>query len=456
MRKILILVFVALLSSEVAPADHPASPNVVIIFLDDSGFGDFHPFGKPAYPTPNVASLASEGVRLNKFYVPQAICSASRSALLSGCYPGRTKVFGAHGPGGEGLDPKFATLAEVLRKNGYATAHYGKWHCGDTPATRPLARGFDEHGGLMISNDMWRFHPVNPEHWGKHPLPYWRNGKITIADVTKKDQTQLTKWATEQAVDFIKRKHESPFFVYLAHSMPHVPLFCSENFQGRSGVGLYGDVIMEIDWSVGEIMKVLRELGVEKKTMVIFSSDNGPWAEYGEHAGTTPFREHKATGFDGGIRSATLMKYPGHLEAGSILDRPVSSVDLLPTLVHLTGSELPANEIDGRNVWPILKGDKNAEAVHDYYPFSTGRTFEGVISGDGRWKLHLPHRYRHVTEGGKGGQPGRTVSQEIMLSLFDLKDDPKETTNVLAQHPKIAQRLEALALKHRESFYGKQ
>ncbi|MGD1978963.1 MAG: sulfatase [Akkermansiaceae bacterium] len=451
MRSLLLLLFAALISVGTTNA----KPNVVIIFLDDSGFGDFHPFGKPTYPTPNVVRLAKEGMRLNQFYVPQAVCSASRSALMSGCYPGRTKVFGAHGPNGKGLDPRFATMAEVFKKNGYATAHYGKWHCGDTPATRPQARGFDEHGGLMISNDMWRFHPVNPKQWSKHPLPYWRNDKITIENITKKDQTQLTKWATEQAVDFIKRKHESPFFVYLAHSMPHVPLFCSDEFLGKSGAGLYGDVIMEIDWSVGEIMKVLREKNVEKETIVIFSSDNGPWSQYGDHAGTTPFREHKATGFDGGIRSATLMKYPGKLKAGSTLERPVSSIDLLPTLAHLTGSKLPANEIDGKNVWSIITGEKDAKPAHEYYPFSTGRTFEGVISGDGRWKLHLPHRYRSVVEYGKGGQPGRTVAKQIEFSLFDLKNDPKESTNVMSNHPEVAKRLEALALKHRKEFYGK-
>jgi arylsulfatase A-like enzyme len=454
MRIVLLYLFAAIISIEAVHAGKPAKPNVVIIFLDDSGFGDFHPFGNPPYPTPHVARLAKEGMRLNQFYVPQAICSASRSALLSGCYPGRTKVFGAHGPNGKGLDPKFATMAEVLKENGYATAHYGKWHCGDTPTTRPQARGFDEHGGLMISNDMWRFHPSNPKQWSKHPLPYWRNDKITIDNITKKDQTQLTKWATEQAVDFIKRKHDSPFFVYLAHSMPHVPLFCSDAFLGKSGAGLYGDVIMEIDWSVGEVMKALREQGVEKETMVIFSSDNGPWSQYGDHAGTTPFREHKATGFDGGIRSATIMKFPGKLKAGSSLERPISSIDLLPTLVHLTDAKLPENEIDGKNVWALLSGDTDAKSAHEYYPFSTGRTFEGVISGDGRWKLHLPHRYRHVVEYGKGGQPGRTVAKEIELSLFDLKNDPKESTNVISKYPEVAQRLKTLAFNHQKKFYN--
>ncbi|MEM7392006.1 MAG: sulfatase-like hydrolase/transferase [Verrucomicrobiota bacterium] len=220
-----------------------ASPNFVIVFLDDAGWGDFKPFGTPPYPTPHVEQLAKDGCRFDNFYVPQAVCSASRAALLTGCYPGRTKMFGAHGPNARGVDPKFATLAEVLKANGYATAFCGKWHIGDQEETRPWNRGFDESTGLMYSNDMWEFHPGNPKYWGRFPLKYWRNGKVTIERVTQKEQKYLTKWATELAVDFIKRNQEKPFFVYVPHSMPHVPLFVSEAFEGKSGTGLYGDVL---------------------------------------------------------------------------------------------------------------------------------------------------------------------------------------------------------------------
>ncbi len=445
--------FVVATSGSIAQTDEPAPPNVVIIFLDDSGYGDFHPFGKPAYKTPHVEKLAKQGMRFNQFYVPQAICSASRAALLSGCYPGRTKVFGAHGPGGKGLDPNFMTLAEMFKKNGYATAHFGKWHCGDRPKTRPLARGFDEHAGLMYSNDMWKHHPANPAYWGKHPLQYWENGKVKIKDMDKEDQTQLTTWSTEYAVDFIKRNGKQPFFLYLAHSMPHVPLFCSSKFLGKSGCGLYGDVMMELDWSVGEVMKAIEEAGVEGNTIVIFSSDNGPWSVYGNHAGVTPFREHKATGFDGGIRSATIIKYPKEIKGGTRLDRAIGSVDLLPTLACLTGSPLPANEIDGKNVWPLISGRKDAKNPHEYYPFSTNGRFEGIVSGDGRWKLHLPHKYGHVTEQGKDGMPGRSLSANIGLSLFDLEHDPYETNNVLDAHPEVAERLKTHAEIHRGKFY---
>ncbi len=453
-RIIFSLIVFALMSLSAPDAQAERAPNIVIIFLDDSGYGDFHPFGDPPYPTPHVQSLSNESMHLTQFYVPQAVCSASRSALLSGCYPGRTKVFGAHGPGGRGLDPKFMTMAEMLKKRGYATAHFGKWHIGDQPETRPLARGFDEHAGLMYSNDMWKHHPENPKHWGKHPLQYWENGKVTIESVNKQDQTLLTTWATDKSVDFIRRHADQPFFLYLAHSMPHVPLFCSDKFRGKSGTGLYGDVIMEIDWSVGQVMKMLRDANVEDHTIVLFSSDNGPWSEYGNHAGTTPFRQYKATSFDGGVRSATLLKWPEKVKANSRLEQAICSVDILPTIAHLSGADLPPNDIDGCNMWPLIIGEDGARNPHDYYPLSTGNKLEGVVSGDGRWKLHLPHDYREIVKLGADGIPGNSVKKHIGLSLFDLKNDPRESQNVINEHPEVAKKLEALALAHQKKFYG--
>ena len=247
--RLLTLLLIALFAA-LTPALAERPPNIVVIFLDDSGWADFKPFGDPAYATPNVERLAAEGTRFDNVYVPQAVCSSSRAALLSGTVPGRNQVFGAHGPFGRGLTPDIKILSELLKPRGYATGHFGKWHIGDQPETRPLARGFDEHAGLMYSNDMWRFHPGNPEHWGKHPLQFWDNGEVTIEDMDKPDQTLLTVWATENSVDFINRHHDEPFFLYLAHSMPHVPLFVSDRFAGKSGMGLYGDVMMELDLSL--------------------------------------------------------------------------------------------------------------------------------------------------------------------------------------------------------------
>ncbi|MFC1552351.1 sulfatase-like hydrolase/transferase [Candidatus Latescibacterota bacterium] len=448
------------MASGLSCASNPKSakqPNFVVIFLDDSGWADFEPFADPPYETPHVKKLASEGCRYNQFYVPQAICSASRAALLTGCYPGRTKMFGAHAPTARGVDPKFATIGQILKNKGYSTAVFGKWHIGDQPDTRPPARGFDESCGLMYSNDMWEFHPGNPEFWGQWPLQFWENGTITIDRVTPKEQPMLTTWYTEHAVDFIGRHKDEPFFLYVPHSMPHVPLFCSDKFKGKSGAGLYGDVMMEIDWSVGQIVGALKDNGLEDSTLVIFTSDNGPWVSYGDHAGKTPFRAAKGTSFDGGKRSACIMKYPGMIEAGSSSDEAFCSIDIVPTLAGLAGAqfpEKPENPVDGKNVWDLVCGKDDAVNPNEYYPLSIGSEFQGVISGDGRWKLHLPHNYRSLETPGKDGNPGTYKTESIELSLFDMKNDPYETTNVIEKYPDVAAKLQQFAEQHRARFYA--
>jgi arylsulfatase A-like enzyme len=442
----------AAMSNGAGMAAEGRPPNFVIIFLDDSGWADFHPFGKPPYDTPNVKQLASEGCCFHNFHVPQAVCSASRAALLTGCYPGRTRMFGAHGPRQRGVDPKFATIGQVLKKRGYATACFGKWHIGDQEDTRPPKRGFDESCGLMYSNDMWKFHP-GTRHFDKWPLQFWGNGKVTIDDMTAKQQKNLTTWYAEHAVDFIKRHKDEPFFLYVPHSMPHVPIFCSDKFEGKSGAGLYGDVMMEIDWSVGQIVKALKDNGVDENTLVIFSSDNGPWVSYGNHAGKTPYREAKATGFEGGTRSACVMKFPGRIEEGTVSQKMLCTLDVLPTLAHLAGADLPENEIDGKNVWDLAVNKKGAANPHKYYPFSTGGRLEGVLSGDGRWKLHLPHGYRTLVKPGNDGKPGKYKQARIELSLFDMEKDPFETTNVINEHPEIAAKLKGLAEEHKKRFF---
>ncbi len=427
-------------------------PNVVILFLDDSGWADFNPFTDDPYPTPNVNALAEEGCCFDQFYVPQAICSASRAALMTGCYPGRTKVFGAHGPGRPGLDTAYHTLGELLQANGYTTGIFGKWHIGDQTHTRPDQRGFDESSGLMYSNDMWPFHPEFPENYPA--LPYWENGEVTIDSVTPAEQEMLTQWATGDAVDFIARHHADPFFLYVPYSMPHVPVFCSERFEGKSGQGLYADVITELDWSVGKILGALEEHGVEENTLVVFTSDNGPWTYYGNRAGTTPFREAKATSFDGGTRSACIIRYPGEIEAGTRSDRAFGSIDLLPVICELTGTPLPSYEIDGKNVWDLITRKAGAENPHEYYAFSTRRDFEAIMSGDGKWKMHLPHEYRIIEEPGKDGMPGTYGHRETGLALYDLESDPYEQKNVIEARPDVKQRLLRLARKHHDRFYG--
>lgn len=428
-------------------------PNIVLIFLDDAAYSDFHPFGKPPYPTPHVEKLAAEGVRYTRFHVPQAVCSASRASLLTGCYPHHTRITGAIGPGKRGLDPEFPLISETLKKNGYATAHFGKWHIGDVPETRPAARGFDEHAGLLVSNDMWRYNPVWKKRVGEDPLPYWENGAIKIPDTSPDDQKHLTGWATEGATRFIRAKAgKQPFFLYVAHSMPHVPLYCRDEFKGKSGAGDYGDVMMEIDWSVGEITKAIREAGVEKETIVLLTSDNGPWEEYGNHAGKTPFREHKGTSFEGGIRSPLFVKYPAQLKPGAVNDRAFGSIDLYPTLAALADVPLPEKVIDGKNVWPLMRGDEGAENPHEHYIISTYWNIDAVMTSDGKWKLHLPHGYRDVVTPGNDGKRGFVKTSQIKESLFNLIEDPLEANNVIAEHPAIAKLLREAAAAHRKQF----
>jgi arylsulfatase A-like enzyme len=429
-------------------------PNVVIIFLDDSGWADFEPFGELALKTPSVQQLAEEGSSFHNFYVPQAVCSASRSALLTGCFPGRTGVFGAHGPNAWGLDTAFATMGEVFSEAGYATAAFGKWHCGDQPETRSHARGFDETCGLMYSNDMWKHHPGNPEYWGQWPLQFWENGKVTIEEVDHEHQENLTRWYTEHAVDFIRRHQDSAFFLYVPHSMPHVPLYTSKDFEGKSGKGIYWDVMLEIDWSVGEINRTLKECGIDQNTIIILTSDNGPWVSYGDHAGLTPFREAKGTSFDGGVRSACIMKYPGFIPAGAVSTHALGTVNLMPTLCQMAKIPLPDNEIDGVSVWDLVCDLEGAKNQQDYYAFSNGRNFEGVMSGDGRWKLHLPHAYRSLLEPGADGFPGSYEMRTIDTALFDMETDPYETNDVRDQYPDVASDLIQIAEKHKARFYS--
>lgn len=455
-RIVILLLVISFLAACQSPKPENRQPNIVIIFLDDSGYGDFSPFGNEDLETPGVAQLASEGCSFRNFYVPQAICSASRAALMTGCYPGRTKVTGAHPPQARGLELNFPTMGEVFKAAGYSTAVFGKWHLGDQEDTRPQNRGFDESAGLMYSNDMWKFHPQNPEYWGQWPIQYWENGEVTIEDVQHQEQSQLTKWYTEKAVDFIERKKDQPFLLYVPHSMPHVPLHVSEAFGGKSGKGLYADVMLELDWSVQKINQALKDNGLEDNTIVIFTSDNGPWASYGNHAGTTPFRESKATGFDGGIRSACIVKYPPVIPANTQSTKTFFSIDFLPTLCHVAVVSLPDTEIDGANVWEYLTEDQVTESPQVYYAFSTQRVFEGIISGDGHWKLHLPHNYQTLVEPGADGMPGRYEQVRIDTALFNLLEDPLETTNLLHEQPEEARTLLELAAKHRQRFYPDQ
>ncbi|MDX2248116.1 MAG: sulfatase [Bacteroidia bacterium] len=430
-------------SKENTQTENPRLPNIVIIFTDDQGYQDLGCFGSPDILTPNIDRMAKEGARFTNFYTAQPVCSASRSALLTGNYPSRIGIQGALFPRAKiGLNPNEITIAEMLKPQGYATACFGKWHLGDHPDFLPTKQGFDEYFGLPYSNDMWPLHPENATH-KFIPLPLL-DGDSVVQYI--EDQSQLTTWYTEHAVDFINRKKDQPFFLYVPHSMPHVPLYVSDKFKGKSERGLYGDVIMEIDWSVGQILQALKDNNLDENTLVIFTSDNGPWLNYGRHSGTAlPLREGKGTTLEGGVREPTVMRWPGKIPAGQEISKPGMTIDILPTLAGLTGAELPQHPIDGKDIWPIISGDEHAQNPHEAYFFYYNQNeLHAVLSGDGRWKLYLPHKYRSLNgrEGSDDGLPIPYEMNEMGLELYDLDNDISETKNVAADHPEIVTQMQ--------------
>jgi arylsulfatase A-like enzyme len=449
-RPIVWSVILALLAGR-AVAQEPAKPqrplNVVIILADDQGYGDAGCYGGKGFATPNLDRLAREGVRFTDFYVAQPVCSASRAALLTGCYPNRIGIQGAlNDRSTHGISADEKTLAEVLKPRGYATAIYGKWHLGHRPKFLPTRHGFDDYFGLPYSNDMWPKHPTD-----KFPdLPLIEGEKVVE---TNPDQTKLTTWYTERAVKFIEKNKDRPFFLYVPHNMPHVPLHVSDKFKGKSKLGLYGDVIMEIDWSVGEILAALKKHNIDGQTLLIYTSDNGPWLSYGNHAGSAgPLREGKSTTWEGGVRLPCLMRWPGHIPAGSVCREPAMTIDILPTVAKLAGAELPKHPIDGLDIWPLISGKPNAKSPHEAFYFYWDRHLQAIRSG--RWKLHFPHSYSTLADkpGGKDGKPALYTETETPLALYDLESDMGETMNVADKHPDVVRRLEALADKARANL----
>ena len=426
-------------------------PNVVIMFMDDMGYADIGPFGAKGYPTPNLDRMAEEGRKFTDFYVTQAVCSASRAGLLTGCYNVRVGILGALGPKSTiGINPKEVTIAEICKQKGYATACYGKWHLGHLKKFLPMQHGFDDYFGLPYSNDMWPYHPGVLHLPMKERVKRWPNlplidgNEVVNPAVTGKDQEQLTTQYTERAVSFIEKNKEKPFFVYIPHSMVHVPLYVSDKFKGKSKAGLFGDVMMEVDWSVGQIMKALRRHNLEKDTLFVFTSDNGPWLNYGDHAGSAaPLREGKGTMFDGGCKEPTLAWWPGTIPANSVCREPAMTIDLLPTIAGLIGAELPKHRIDGKDIRPLFTDDEAKSPQEAYYLYY-GNQLQAVRQG--KWKLHFPHGYRTMAgkPGGTGGIPTRYSQAKIGLSLFDLEKDVGESKDLSKEHPDVVKRLSAL------------
>jgi arylsulfatase len=447
-------------------ADPTAPPNIVVILADDLGYGDVGCFGAADIRTPNIDALAGAGTRFTSFYVAQPVCTASRASLLTGCYANRVSLFGAlNHQSNVGIADSELLLPEICKSKGYATAIFGKWHLGHREPFLPTRQGFDEFLGLPYSNDNGPLHPVVRTI---PPLPLIDGEQASEHDP---DQSQFTRRFTERAVAFIEKHKDRPFFLYVPHVMPHVPIFASDRFRGKSSRGLYGDVVEELDWSVGQIVGALKKHGLDERTLVVFASDNGPFLSYGNHAGRAgPLREGKLTTFEGGVRVPCVMRWPGVIPAGRTASELVSTLDLVPTVAKLLGVDLPKHPIDGVDVLPLVKGDPVKESPRQTFYYYAGDELQAVRSG--AWKLHLPHEYLTPAQPpGKDGKPanfanlkpesmqqsglrgiasrhGYTV-RKIELSLYNLETDVGEATNVADRHPEVVRQLQDLAEKAR-------
>ena len=437
------------------------TPNVIIILMDDMGFGDPECYNGYAYHTPNINKLAAEGMRFTNYYSAQAVCTASRAGLLTGCYPNRLGISGAFYPWTKiALNPKEETIASTLKKAGYHTGMVGKWHLGSKPEHLPLNYGFDEYLGLPYSNDMWPVNydgkPITDTANAKYkypPLPLLLGDKPLQYIRTLEDQGTLTGKYTKRACEFIQQNKNKPFFLYLAHSMVHGPIAASPAFLGKSGVGLFGDVMMEVDWSIGEIMKTLKANKLDDNTLVIFTSDNGPWLTFGDHAGNTGgLREGKGSSWEGGQRVPCIIRWPGKVPAGSVSSNITTALDFLPTIANLAKAPLPKNKIDGVDIMPVLTMQPGANPRDEFAYYYQHNSLEAVRKG--KWKLVLAHRsqtYKTYMPG-QNGFPGGYADFQAPEALYDISHDPGETLDIQKQHPEIMKEMKVLVEKYRSTL----
>ena len=406
--------------------DAPA--NIVIIFTDDQGYGDLSCYGNPTIHTPNLDTMANQGMKLTQFYVASPVCSPSRTALLTGCYPKRVSmhkhvIFPQYD---YGLHTDEVTIADMLKPLGYATMCVGKWHLGHRPGLMPTDQGFDEYFGVPYSNDMSTFHRGDKHNY-KYNLPLMRGNEVLEWEP---DQHLLTKRLTEEATRFIKENKDNPFFLYLPHPMPHIPLYASKDFEGKSTRGLYGDVIEEIDWSVGEVLKALKDNGIDDNTLVIFTSDNGPWKPHKQNGGSSgPLRGGKGTNYEGGQREPFIVRWPGKVPAGAVCRQMARSIDLLPTIAELTGAKLPANTIDGGSIVGLLMGKPDAKPASEVFLYYTS---QGEIAGIRKGDMKLLFAGNEA----KGGP-----------YLYNVEIDISEEWDLAKQNPQVVAELKALALE---------
>lgn len=405
-----------------------SKPNIILINCDDLGYGDLGCYGSKVNKTPYLDKMATEGVRFTDYHVMSPVCSASRAALMTGCYPERVGFPGVLFPGDPiGLNPDEITIADVLKGQGYSTKIVGKWHCGDQPEFLPTNHGFDEYYGLPYSNDMGI--QGKPENRHKRvPLPLMRDDEVIQQ---QPDQRGLTERYMEQCVRFIRDNKQGPFFLYLAHMYVHVPLFVPTRFLNQSDNGGYGGAVECIDWVAGVIFDELKRLGLDEDTLVVFTSDNGSRAR-DEGGSNAPLRGHKGQTWEGGQRVAMMARWPGNIPAGTVCDELVTSMDFMPTLSRLAGATEPQDRtIDGKDIWPLLMGTEDAVSPHEVFYYYARKNLAAIRKG--KWKLHF-------IEGSAFGSDAEPNPQ-----LFNLDIDVGEQNNVYADYPDVVRELEALA-----------
>jgi arylsulfatase A-like enzyme len=437
------------------------APNIVLILMDDLGYGDLECYGGAPYKMPNITKLAAEGMRFTNYYAAQATCSASRASLLTGCYPNRIGISGALSPSSEiALNPEEETIASILKNKGYQTAMYGKWHLGQKAPFLPTSYGFNEFLGLPYSHDYW---PVNYDGKpldtttvrGRWPVLRLIEGITPGKSLDNLDDiSQLTTLYTQKAVSFINKNKSNPFFLYLAQPMPHVPLAVSNKFKGKSTEGLFGDVMEEIDWAVGEIVKALEANGLSKNTVLIFTSDNGPWLTYGNHAGNSGgLREGKGTAWDGGVKVPMIIKWPSQIKAASVCNNLMASMDILPTIASICNAKLPAKKIDGINIVSLLKNVSGVNPRDEFAYYYDRCSLKGIRKG--QWKLVLPNNsqtYKKITAIKNDGWPGTYASENVKLALYNLRTDPGETLDVQDMFPEKVKALTQIADRYRKEI----
>ena len=438
MRSTFLLITALLACTIPSPAAENTPPNYIVIFCDDLGYGDLGCYGSKKNRTPHIDSLARDGMKFTDFYSSSPVCTPSRASLLTGCYPRRIGMhedFTGHWVliprSRRGLDPGETTIAETLKGQGYATACIGKWHLGDQPPHLPTAHGFDHYFGIPYSNDMQRAERGDP------PLPLVSGSEVIEAPA---DQSTLTRRYTEEAVKFIAKNKSKPFFLYLPHTFPHLPLFASPEFKDKSANGRYGDSVEEIDWSTGELLGALEEHGLASNTLVIFTSDNG---SNGRNGGSNqPLAGAKGSTMEGGMRVPMLARWPGKIPSGTVCDELATTMDLLPTFCQLSGATLPQKKIDGHDLSPLLLGKAGARSGTDTLYYYRRRQLQAIRHGD--WKYHLPlektfPRWMSTEHVGKG-RPGK---------LVNLASDLQEKSDLSAKHPEVVRSMETLAAKIR-------